>query len=60
MLQVKSTQNTAVVTGLKTGEYYFFKVFAINEAGPSKKATELGEAVQCKTPLSNKIKFDII
>ena len=53
-----STQYSTEVTGLKTGAYYFFKVFAVNQAGASKKPTELGEAVCCKTPQSNFLTFN--
>ncbi|ESO11834.1 hypothetical protein HELRODRAFT_166894 [Helobdella robusta] len=50
--EVGSTENMTDVKGLETGEYFFFRIFAVNEAGCSKKSVELGEAILCKAPQS--------
>ena len=57
---VDGTTLTAQLTGLTEGDFYFVRVFAENQAGLSKKASELVDAFCARKPLSKTHSLPVI
>lgn len=51
--KIPATELTTDINDLNTGEFYFIRIYALNEVGKSKRPSNLHEPVCVKKPTSN-------